>query len=148
MASTIRRVEMQKQSGFTLIELIMVIVILGILAATALPKFVDMGGDARRAALAGVEGSMRSAASLAHAASLAAGSSVVTIEGTAYTMTNGYPAVADINTLTGVTGGNYNVTTAGTIQDDGAATPASCKVVYSAAPANGTPTITKTDSGC
>ena len=58
----------QQQSGFTLIELVMVIVILGVLAAVALPKFVDLKGDAVKAATDGVAGALSSASTINYAA--------------------------------------------------------------------------------
>jgi MSHA pilin protein MshA len=87
---------MKKQSGFTLIELVMVIVILGILAATAAPKFSNLRGEAEGAALKGIRGSMETAVAMAHGTWLAQGkgpaSDVQITASTAISMVNGYPA--------------------------------------------------------
>jgi len=57
---------MKKNSGFTLIELVIVIIVLGILSATAIPKFINLQDDAKTSALEGVKGSLSSAATLAY----------------------------------------------------------------------------------
>lgn len=73
----------QSQRGFTLIELVMVIVILGVLAAVALPKFVDLSGDAKQAAISGAAGALSSAAAINYATASARGAT--TCLGTAAT---------------------------------------------------------------
>jgi len=68
------------QQGFTLIELIMVIVILGILAATALPKFVDLSSDARISSLKGVGGAIQGAKVIIKSAYLLNPAATVTLD--------------------------------------------------------------------
>ena len=133
----------KQQSGFTLVELIMVIVVLGILSAFALPRFADFGGDARVAAVEGVAGSLRSAAAIAHTAQLAAGASGatdVTLEGLSITMVDGYPTADEDGIIVAaqVDGIAINNTNAGPDAGDSLVfTPngggATCQVTYTAA---------------
>lgn len=81
----------QKQSGFTLIELIVVIVILGILAATALPKFANLSGDARAATMKAVYGSLQTTMATAHGQYLINPTLQPSFEGNNVNMTLGYP---------------------------------------------------------
>lgn len=96
--------------GFTLIELVVVIVILGILAATAAPKFIDLTGDAKASVMKGVEASIESAVSMVHAKAIIAGrttgTTTVEINNVFYRVVNGYPAARWAGNGSGTTAGN------------------------------------------
>ncbi|WP_025820050.1 type II secretion system protein [Shewanella marina] len=84
-----------QNSGFTLIELVVVVIILGILAVVALPKFINLGDDADRAVVKGTAGTFKEAANLAHAAWVAKGASGTMEDAEIYG--KGYDNSIDIN---------------------------------------------------
>ena len=148
---------MKKQSGFTLIELVMVIVILGILSAVALPKFVNLGSDARAASVKALEGSMRSTNSMIYAKA-AVNNRLATTGILTTAMIPG--ATSNVNTAYGFASNTAQlikvmdlspdfVGSGSAIRHNGAPTPANCQVTYTA-PTSATtlPTYTSLTTGC
>ena len=90
-------VSTRKQKGFTLIELVMVIVILGILAAFALPRFADLSGDAAEATVNGARASVKSASGIVRAKALATSAEgSVEMEGQTINLVNNYLAADSV----------------------------------------------------
>ncbi|MBY3788430.1 type II secretion system protein [Photobacterium carnosum] len=102
---------MKRQQGFTLIELVVVIVILGILAVTAAPKFMNLQGDARNASLQGLKGAIQGAAGIVYGKAAIQGiestSGAVSAGSSTVATINGYPTNTGIvNAVAGVGDGN------------------------------------------
>ncbi|TYK67147.1 type II secretion system protein [Colwellia echini] len=146
------------QKGFTLIELVVVIVILGILAVTAAPKFIDLTGDAKASVVQAVQGSLSSAADMAYAKRLVLGVSeggTTSIGNSTITFVNGYPDAETISDLidinTDVSNPDFTIVeqaTATTFTHAQAATAAECLVTYTEAEADEKPLIISTVTDC
>jgi MSHA pilin protein MshA len=157
-----------RQGGFTLVELITVIVILGVLAAVALPRFANLGSSARAAKADAIGGAIKSAAALAKSQAIANGLSCgaatgtsVTLEGATIDLNYCYPqalaaAVLEAANVYAAADG-FTVSAAGaatagstiTLQLNGATTAANCQISYtSPSAANGRGTVAVVNTGC
>ncbi|MGR5261289.1 type II secretion system protein [Vibrio astriarenae] len=150
---------MKKQGGFTLIELVVVIVILGILAVTAAPKFLNLQSDARASSLQGLKGAMAGAAGITYGKAAIDGdertpSITAASSATGIALTFGYPSATTDgigNAVDGLssTDGDWEVVNnhasagVGIVYSFvGTESTSNCVVVYSTNASAGAPTIT------
>ena len=154
---------MKRNAGFTLIELVIVIVILGILAVTAAPKFINLQNDARKSTVTAMAGAVKSAAAMTYSKAVlavqdtAASGKTITIDGNSVALVWGYPAASTTGlayvidapstdwTADTKTTGSYILTPVG--MTSGAS--ATCKVTYTLSATSGSaPTVVPTTTGC
>lgn len=149
---------MKKQGGFTLIELVVVIVILGILAVTAAPRFLNLQDDARTSSLEGLKGAMSGAAGIVYGKAAidgleaaASGNAISGANGNDIALVYGYPAPTTAGIHNAVSGLNEDwaiiTSGAGTITY-GFANDTTCFVEYAISSGVSTaqePTITVTE---
>lgn len=142
---------MKKQGGFTLIELVVVIVILGILAVTAAPKFLNLQDDARTAAAEGLKGAIKGAAGIVYGKSAISGveteaDSSISINGSTVATVYGYPAATSEALGAVVSGLNSDWTLvtapAAGIGFGSSDSNSGCYVTYEAATSSAEPVVT------
>ncbi|OEE79894.1 type II secretion system protein [Vibrio genomosp. F6] len=143
---------MKKQGGFTLIELVVVIVILGILAVTAAPRFLNLQDDARSSAVKGLKGAMQGAAGIVYGKAAIAGvessvsASLDVGTGSKITVVYGYPeatAGSIGKVVTGLDNGDWTQVSGATGIGYGFSNKLTdCHVTYQNATSVAAPTIT------
>ena len=156
---------MKRQGGFTLIELVVVIVILGILAVTAAPKFLNLQDDAKKSALQGLKGAMDGAAGIVYGKAAVEGkdSGSQTLD-SGITVLYGYPTATSAGIGASVTGLTSDWTSyantstspasfvatfsSSSITDASGVTGTNCYVSYSEATSAAAATTAVVDTGC